>query len=185
MLPRAAAAGQRPSFMASGIREHVLQHLATRPTRDGETVEFGWFIFNVVKERSRLDIETLGFKEMASFTRDFTVVEEIYAQQMQLLGDEGVEPCPCRLWDRAILSKSYSPGHPKAYALREFARDGNLAGWNIGIEDDALDLSGNENLVVQSLYEVSIKDRRFLPIWLLPVGYTVSFDCENRRVGRP
>lgn len=171
--------------MASEIREHVLHHLATRPTKHGETVEFGWFIFNVVKDGGGLDIETLDFKELASFTRDFSVVDEVYAQQMEVLDEEGVEPCPCRLWDRAILSKSYYPGHPKAYALREFEQDGNLAGWNIGIEDDPLDLSGNDNLVVQSLYEVSIKDRRFLPIWLLPVNYTVLFNGEQRRIGRP
>ena len=171
--------------MVSEIREHVLQHLATRPTKDGETVEFGWFIFNVVKDGGRLDIETLDFKDMASFTRDFTVVEQVYAQQMELLDEEGVEPCPCRVWDRAILSKSYYPGHPTAYAFREFELDGDLAGWNIGIEDDPLDLSGNDNLVVQSLYEVSIKDWRFIPIWLLPVGYTVSFDGDSRRIRRP
>lgn len=171
--------------MASVIRDHALRYLATRPTQDGETVEFGWFIFKIVKDRNQIDLETLDFQEMASFTRDFTIVEQIAKEQEQLLEQEGVEPCPCRLWDRAILSKSYYPGHPKAYALREFEQDGNLAGWNIGIEDDPLDLSGNENLVVQSLYEVSIKDRRFLPIWLLPVDYTVSFDGENRRISRP
>jgi hypothetical protein len=171
--------------MASEIREHVLQHLATRPTKDGETVEFGWFVFNVVKEGGRLDVRTLDFRQMASFTRDFTLVDEIHAEQMRLLDEAGVEPCPCRLWDSAILSKSYYPGHPKAYAVRDFEPEGTLAGWYIGIEDDPLDVSGPENIVAQSLYEVSIKDRRFLPIWLLPVGYTVAFDGDDRLIGHP
>jgi hypothetical protein len=170
---------------ADTIRSQVLNFLSNRTVKDGETVEFSWFIFNAVVEGGRVDLATLDFRKMASYTRDFTVAEEIHRQQMAVLAEAGVQPGWCALWHAAIVSRSYVPGHPHAFLHRTDDLAANKSGWYVGIGDDPLNVNDPSNLFLRSLYELSIQDMRFAPCWLLPLGCVVEFDGEQRHIGRP
>ena len=170
---------------ATALRDDVLEFLSHRPVKDGESVEYGWFIFRTIVENGCVDLETLDFKAMASFTRDLSVVERIHNEQTGLLRGQRVEAMRCCLCHAAIVSRSYVPGHPAAFMNRLDELEQNKSGWYIGIADDPLDVNDPLNLYLQSLYELSIQDHRFLPYWLLPVGYLIEFEGTERRIGRP
>ncbi|MDX1944403.1 MAG: hypothetical protein SFU86_03275 [Pirellulaceae bacterium] len=158
------------------IRSKVLDFLSTRTVKHGESVEYGWFIFHTVVENGRLDLETLDFRAMASFTRDFGPVERIHAEQSAVLAIQRVEPEWCASWHAALISRSYTPGAPGAFMERLDPLDDNKSGWYVGVADDPLDVNEPANLHFQSLYELTIQDARFAPYWLLPAGFLVEFD---------
>lgn len=164
------------------IRSNVLAFLSNRTVKHGESVEFGWFIFRTVVENDRTDLETLDFRSMASFTREFAAVERIHAEQSSVLAWQRVAPAHCSLWHAALVSRSYTPGAPHAFMRRLDASEKNKSGWYIGVADDPLDVNDPANLQFQSLYELTIHDGRFAPYWLLPVGFVVSFDGDRPAV---
>ncbi|MFT3883271.1 MAG: hypothetical protein QM703_26910 [Gemmatales bacterium] len=166
------------------IRAEVLDFLSTRTVKHGESVEYGWFIFQTVVENGQLDLETLDFHDMASFTRDFGPVERIDAEQSAVLAKEQVEPESCALWHAALISRSYRAGAPCAFMKRLDPLENSMSGWYIGVVDDPLDVNEPANLHFQSLYELTIHDARFAPYWLLPVGFIVEFDSEIPAVTR-
>ena len=161
------------------IREQALQHLKALGARPGETAQFSWFVFRLTETDGELDIETLDFEGVASFTNDFQLVERIHSAQMQVLREEQVSPAFCNLRQVAACSKSYTPGSPLAFISRVAAAEGGQSGWYVGIVDDPLDVNDPDNVGVKSLYEISIKDRRLLPFWLLPAGYRVVFEGKT------
>lgn len=158
------------------IRSKVLDFLSTRTVKHGESVEYGWFIFQTVVEDGQLDLETLDFRAMASFTRDFGPVERIDAEQSGVLAKQRVEPEACALWHAALISRSYTPGASGAFMERLDPLEDNKSGWYIGVADDPLEPA---NLRFQSLYELTIHDARFAPYWLLPVGFRVEFKGDR------
>jgi hypothetical protein len=166
------------------IREQALEFLKAEGAKPGEKAQFSFFLFNLVETEGELDIETLDFKSIASFTKDFEIVERIHAAQMQVLQEEHVEPALCNLRQCAICSKSYAAGSPHAFINRIGPAHESEAGWFVGILDDPLDLDNRNNLSVKSLYEIAIRDRRFLPYWLLPPGFGVIFGGEEPQVMR-
>lgn len=163
----------------STIRSDVLAFLSNRTVKNGESVEYGWFIFQAVVENGQVDLETLDFQAMASFTRDFRTVEQIQAEQSSVLVQQRVEPGDCALWHAALISRSYTPGTPRAFMQRLDNLEASKSGWYIGVADDQLDVNHPANLHFQSLYELTIHDRRLAPYWLLPVGFLVEFDGER------
>ena len=164
---------------SSAIRSSVLDWLANRTVKHGESVEYGWFIFQTVVENGRTDLETLDFRAMATFTRDFGAVEQINAEQLAVLMQQRTEPEWCALWHAVLISRSYTPGTPRAFMERLDPLEANKSGWYIGVAEDTLDVNDPANLHFQSLYELTIRDARFAPYWLLPVGYLVEFDGDR------
>lgn len=166
------------------IREQALEYLKAQGAKAGETVHFSWFMFRLTETEGELDIETLDFQNLASYTTDFELVEQIHAAQVQVLQKQQVEPEFCNLRHCAICSKSYAAGSPRAFISRIGPAVDTEAGWYVGVVDDPLDLDDRRNLNVKSLYEISIRDRRFLPYWLLPTGYRVAFGGREPEVVR-
>lgn len=161
------------------IRSKVLDFLSTRAVKHGESVEYGWFIFQTVIENGQLELESLDFRAIASFTRDLGPVERIDAEQSAVLAKQRVEPERCALWHAALISRSYTPGAQRAFMERLDPLDNNKSGWYIGVADDPLDVNDPANLHFQSLYELTIHDARFAPYWLLPAGFLVQFDGDS------
>ena len=169
--------------MSSNIQRLAQAWLDMRPHKAGETVQFGWFIFRIVSEGSPPLLETLDFKAIASFTTDFTKVEQIHVAQQKMLEANGVEGEDCTLRHSALVSRSYAPGLKDAFLKRDDPLKGNASGWYVGVENETLDIDNNlDSFVLKSLYELSIKDERMYPYWLLPVGTTVFL--ESGRVAR-
>ncbi|MDD4267715.1 MAG: hypothetical protein GXY25_22485 [Pirellulaceae bacterium] len=166
------------------IREQALAHLKALGARPGETVEFSWFIFRLTETAGQLDIEALDFQQIASFTKDFRRVDQIHSAQMQVLREEQAAPAFCNLRQVAACSKSYAPGSPHAFISRVAGAEGDQSGWYVGVVDDPLDVHNPDNVGIKSLYEISIKDRRLLPYWLLPPGYRVVFEGGQPEVFR-
>ncbi len=166
------------------IREQALEHLKTQGAKPGDTVLFSWFQFRLTETEGELDLETLDFKELASYTKDFELVDQIHAAQVQVLHKEQVDPEFCNLRQCALCSKSYAAGSPHAFINRVGPADEAEAGWYVGVADDPLDVDNRQNLSVRSLYELSMRDRRFLPYWLLPPGYRVAFGGAEPEVVR-
>ena len=158
------------------IKADVLAYLSNRSAHPGETVQYGWFIFRLVGNGGRLDIETLDFKQIASFTDDFSVVERIHHEQLRVLEREGVDLAICNLQQYAIVSKSYRPDVTDPFMNRTSEVEGNDSGWYVGVLGDSLDMNDPNSFEPRSLYEVSIHDHRFVPFWLLPSGFQVLFD---------
>jgi hypothetical protein len=161
------------------IKQNVLKLLDTRRAAPGESVEYGWFTFRVAEGDGRLDLETLDFQEMASFTRNFGIVEQIMDEQTRILEQAGAEPLLCNLRQFATVSQAYQPGYPAALMHRaDNPRNAN-SGWYLGVADADTFAKKHDSV---SLYELTIADRRLLPFWLLPLGYSVAFDGESPRV---
>jgi hypothetical protein len=167
------------------IQSKVLDLLSTRTVEHGESVEYGWFIFQTVVENGRLDLETLDFRAMASFTRDFGQVERIDLQQSAVLAKNRVEPESCAMWHAALISRSYTPGTPRMFMKRLEPLENNKSGWYIGVSNDPLDVNDPANLHLQSLYELTIYDPRLAPFWLLPIGFLVEFDGDSPAITKP
>ncbi len=166
------------------IREEALEHLKSLGAKPGETAHFSWFMFRLTETDGQLDLETLDFEDFASYTKDFEMVEQIHAAQIAVLRQEQAEPEFCNLRQCAICSKSYAAGSPKAFMIRISPADQAEAGWYVGVADDPLDVDDRQNLSIKSLYEISIRDRRFLPFWLLPTGYRVAFGGKEPEIVR-
>ncbi len=58
------------------LRELALQYLKTLAAKVGETVQLGWFVFRIIDGPNGIDLETLDFKAVASFTTDFQIPHE-------------------------------------------------------------------------------------------------------------
>jgi hypothetical protein len=162
----------------SEIRNAVLEFLSHREVANDETVEFGWFIFTIDVKNDTINLKTLDFQEMASFTDDFSKVDVIHQTQMLVLENQNVESCSCTLRHSAIISRSYRPGQQQVFMHRLSQSEQNDSGWYVGVIDDPLDVNDANNLTRQSLYELSIHDLRLLPFWLLPDGYLIQFNGE-------
>lgn len=164
---------------SSTLRSSVLNFLANRTVKHGESVECGWFIFRTIVENGQLDLETLDFHAMASFTRDFRRADHINTEQLAVLAEYGVTPEHRSIWHAALISRSYEPGVPNAFMSRLDPIEDSKSGWYIGVTDDPQDVKASENLHFQSLYELTIYDERLAPSWLLPIGFMVEFDADT------
>jgi hypothetical protein len=164
------------------LRESALDYLLTREAKPGETVQVGWFVFRIIHLDGQLDLETLDFKALASFTRDFTVAEHLYRAQGETLRQLGEQPNERTLMQPALVSHSYTPLSTKAFIERHAPTNSNDSGWYVGLMNETLDTENAASFVHQSLYELSINDQRFARFWLLPAGYRVYFDCEEPRI---
>ncbi len=167
------------------MKNQVLEFLKSRGAKPGETIEYGWFIFRVTGQVDALDVETLDFSNMASFTNDFQNVERINCSQMQILSDLKLQPEWCNLMQYAVVSTSYRPGGNNSIFLRQSSAEGNDSGWYVGVQDDECDLNDPSNLKPISLYEICLQDRRLSQYWLLPQGYLVSESKDGLVVTPP
>lgn len=166
------------------LREHSLEHLRTQNIRAGETVQCGWFIFKAVEGEQGLDLVTLDFKAIESFTYDFQITEQVHWSQQETLRLLDASAQECTLLSPALVSSSYYPGTPEAYLERyEPVSDGD-SGWYVGVVNELLDPNEAESFVHQSLYELTIHDERFARFWLLPVGYRIYFESDEPRIER-
>lgn len=164
------------------IEAQIIEFISERDTNPGETIEYGWFIFQVGGTSDSPIVQTLDFKELASFTTDFSAVDQIHAQQMRTATDTCAEPCWCNLRQFATISKSYVHSSNEIFMQRLSTSEGNDSGWYVGVIDDPVDVNDPDHLTLKSLYELTIDDARLAPFWLLPVGYTVYFEGPNSRV---
>ena len=164
------------------LRESALEFLKTRDTKVGETVQLGWFFFRIVDGDNGIDLETLDFRAIASFTRDFQIPEQIHWAQHETLRRIDTQEMRCTLRDPALVSRSYRPGGCNAYIERCPPAFENDCGWYVGVIDETLDLNHPDSFVQQSLYELTIHDQRFARFWLLPVGYRIYFESDEPRI---
>lgn len=160
------------------IKQLTEKYLSERAHRVGETVQFGWFIFKIAEEGNLPRIESLDFREMASYTQDFSEVERIHELQTATLAQFEEEECPCSLVQPALVSVSYYPGHPDAFLKRDESANDKYSGWYVGIDDDELDMDDAASFKHQSLYELTIRDMRMAPYWLLPPDTVISLSGE-------
>ena len=159
---------------AMPMKSHVQKFLSERPHESGETIQLGWFIFRIAERGQPPRIETLDFREMASFTDDFSEAERIHSLQTDALGQFEASECPCTLRHFALVSASYSPEREDVFIERQQPADGNDSGWYVGIFDDPRDMDDVTSFTQRSLYELTIHDMRMAPYWLLPPGTIVS-----------
>lgn len=164
------------------LREAALQFLKTRDAKVGETVQLGWFVFRIVDGLTGIDLESLDFRAMASFTSDFQIAEQVHWAQHETLRRLGVDELACTLLDPALVSRSYRPGGQNAYIERCPPTSEADSGWYVGVVDETLDFNTADSFLHQSLYELTIHDERFARFWLLPVGYRIYFDSEEPRI---
>ena len=155
------------------MKSAVEAYLSDRQHRAGETVQLGWFVFRIAEAGSPPRIESLDFREIASFTDDFRVTEMIEASQTETLRSFGVSECPCTMMQTALISVSYTPGHPDTFLQRQESTDANDSGWYVGILDDPADMNDVDTFSRRSLYELTIHDMRLARFWLLPTGTTI------------
>lgn len=166
------------------LRESSIEHLRTQNAKAGETVQCGWFVFQVIEGPQGLDMMTLDFKSLASYTTDFQIPEQVHWVQQETLRLLGASALGCSLRSPALVSRSYRPGAHNAYIERcEPVSEGD-SGWYVGVTHEPLDLNDDESFVYQSLYELTIHDYRLVRFWLLPVGYRIYFDSYEPRIER-
>lgn len=161
------------------FREAIVKELESRHAQPGETIEFSWFWFRVCQGAEGLDVETLDFKKMASFTRDFEVAEQIHSEQMQVLEEAGVEPLRCTLRHFAYVDTYYEPGESDAFLSRISAAEDDYSGWVVGTRSEGLPINNLRGHDRVSLYEICIRDKRLFPFWLLPQDWSVVFEQEQ------
>lgn len=167
------------------LRESSLEYLRIQNAQAGETVQCGWFIFKVIEGPQGLDLITLDFKAIASFTDDFQIPEQVHWAQQESLSRLSASAQHCTLANSALVSRAYRPGALNVYLERcEPVSEGD-SGWYVGVIHELLDLNDAKSFVHQSLYELTIHDERFARFWLLPVGYRISFDSEEPCVEGP
>ncbi len=136
-------------------------------------MQFGWFVFRIAEAGHPPRIESLDFRQLASFTDDFRMTEEIDALQKDTLHSFGAAEQPCTLQQSALVSISYSPGHPDAFLQRQESTDTNDSGWYVGVLNDPADMNDVATFSNHSLYELTIHDLRLARFWLLPTGTTI------------
>ena len=166
------------------LRESALKYLKTREAKVGETVEVDWFVFRIIDGNDGIELETLDFKNLASFTSDFQITEQIYWAQHETLRRLNANEMSCSLRDPALVSRSYYPGGRNAFIERCPSVSPGDCGWYVGVIDDQIDFNDAESFVHQSLYELTIHDERFARYWLLPTGYRILFDTDEPRIER-
>jgi hypothetical protein len=164
------------------LRESALEFLKTRDAKVGETVQLGWFVFRIVDGQNGIDLESLDFQEVASFTSDFQVPDQIHLAQRETLKRLGVDELACTLSDPALVSRSYQAGGANAFIERCSPTSESDSGWYVGVVDETLDFTDADSFIHQSLYELTIHDERFARFWLFPVGYRIYFDNEEPRI---
>lgn len=164
------------------LRESALKFLKTRDFKAGETAQVGWFVFRIVADGEVINLETLDFKAMASYTTDFQIPEQIYWAQHETLSLVDADEMGCTQMDPALVSRSYCPGGRDAYIERCAPVSDSDCGWYVGVVGDRLDFNDAESFMHQSLYELTIHDERFARFWLLPEGYRIYFDTEEPRI---
>ena len=164
------------------LRESALQYLKTRDAKVGETVQLGWFVFRIIEGQVGIDLESLDFRALASFTSDFRIAEQIHWAQNETLRLLGVDELACTLTDPALVSRSYRPGGENTFIERCSPTSDTDCGWYVGVVDESLDINDADSFVHQSLYELTIRDERFARFWLLPVGYRIYFDGDEPRI---
>ncbi len=166
------------------LREAALEYLKARNAKPSETVQLGWFVFRIIATDQGLDLETLDFKALASFTTDFEIPERVHWAQQETLRRLGASAMACTLSQPALVSRSYSPGSKQAFIERGQLTSQSDSGWYVGVLGDTLDMRLASSFVHQSLYELSIRDQRLVRFWLLPVGYRVFFGDDEPRIER-
>lgn len=159
--------------LVAATKSEVLTWLKSRRARPGETVEFGWLMLRVCGTPDALDIESLDFEQMASFTTDLTRALQIHHRQMSLLREAGVELERCTLQHAGLVSQGYRPGAPEMFLTRLGPVQNSDSGWVIGSIAERLTKASLASSRFVSLYELSLADPRLLPFWLLPSYYTV------------
>jgi len=156
------------------MKSLVQSFLSERPHTAGETVKFGWFIFRIAECCRPPRIESLDFREMASFTEDFSEAERIHKLQNNALAEYEASECPCTLQQFALVSASYSPERDDVFIERQQSAEGNDSGWYVGILNDGKDMDDANSFIQRSLYELTIHDMRLAPYWLLPPNSVIS-----------
>lgn len=157
------------------IKNEILEFLKSKSIAHGESVQYGWFTFYTIFENGIVDLETLDFEKMASCTTEFSIVEKIQTMQESALLSHGKSETFCNMLQYALVTKSYDHTKPHSFMSRISESDDRDSGWYIGIENDPLDIDDPENITFCSLYELSIKNKRFLPYWLFPVGTCIQY----------
>lgn len=155
------------------MKSAIEAYLSGREIRAGETVQFGWFVFRIAEAGHPPRIESLDFRQLASFTHDFRLAEQIDASQKDTVRSFGVAEHPCTLRQSALVSVSYAPNHPDAFLQRQESTDANDSGWYVGVLDDPADMHDAATFSRRSLYELTIHDMRLARFWLLPTGATI------------
>ncbi|BDS07493.1 hypothetical protein NT6N_25330 [Oceaniferula spumae] len=153
-----------------------LEELHRRGVKPGETIMCGWLWFRAVEGAEEIELETLDFKAMASFTRDLSAAQVIHTVQQERLKSYGATEEPCNMMQTAFVSKSIIPGSDSIFLNRQEAASESDSGWYVGMVDESRDLEDPETFEHRSLYELTISDDRLASWWLLPVGTHVFFD---------
>jgi len=163
------------------LRQAILSWLAPRSPQPGQTVEFSWFVLRVIQEPGgRLNLQTLDFLEMASFTTDFSRVAAIHEAQNRALEEHSLEACACTNRHAAMVSHAYYPGHPRAEMFRISEAEGSDSGWYLGVAGEPSAIDNPQRVHFASTYELTIHDHRLAPYWLFPVGYVIAFSQDGR-----
>lgn len=158
------------------IKTAVEDFLSSRPHRVGETVQFGWFIFRIAAAGQPARVASLDFRQMASFTDDFSEAERIHSLQAATLARFRAVESPCTLQQSALVSLSYYPGRVDTFLERQSPTDSNDSGWYVGVHGEARSMDDVSSFARRSLYELTIHDMRMAAYWLLPKGTVVSLD---------
>jgi len=153
--------------------------LSERSHKVGETIQFGWFVFKIVESGLQPRIQSLDFRQIASFTDDFTEAERIHSLQTEALKRIAASESPCSLRQSALVSVSYSPERNDVFIERQQAGSGNDSGWYVGVFDDNLDMNDTASFTHRSLYELTIHDMRMAPFWLFPPGSIVNLSKQE------
>ena len=162
------------------MKSLVQKFLSERPHDAGETVQFGWFIFRIAERGQPPRIESLDFRQMASFTDDFSEAERIHSLQTDALRQFEASECHCTLQQFALVSASYTPEREDVFIERQQPADGNDSGWYVGIFADPRDMDDSASVTQRSLYELTIHDMRMAPYWLLPPSTIVPLTKDTQ-----
>ena len=158
------------------IKTTVESYLSRCPHQAGQTVQFGWFVFRIAGHGQPPQVESLDFRQIASFTQDFSETERIHTLQTATLARFSASECPCTLWQSALVSLSYSSKHANAFIERQKPTDNNDSGWYVGVRDETLNMDDPSSFARRSLYDLTIHDMRMAAYWLLPTGTVVLLD---------
>lgn len=171
--------------LTARAKNEVLARLRSRGAQPGETVEFGWLVFRVCGTPSALDVETLDFQAMASFTTDLSQALHVHQRQMDLLEEANAEAERCTVRHAGLVSRGYVPGRPGTFLTRLGPAQQSDSGWVIGSVEKRLTKDSLKSSRFISLYEISLSDPRLLPFWLLPSYYTVVLHADSHEVIPP
>ena len=171
--------------LTARAKNEVLAWLRSRGARPGEIVEFGWLQLRVCGTPSALDVETLDFQAMASFTTDLSQALHVHQRQMDLLREAGVESERCTLRHAGLVSQGYVPGQAGTFLTRLGPAKRSDSGWVIGTVAERLTKNSLKSSRFISLYEISLADPRLLSFWLLPSYYTVVLHADSHELIPP